>query len=142
MDTAPATITRADPTISARSLTEILDVTYRQLDYWCRIGLIHPQDEFKGSGSRRRFVRSDVAIADVIKGLYRAGANFAVTKLVSTRLYEDGSAPTGCSIIVTEDGDMLDPKGLMDLDSAPAFGWLIPLTAVARFDAFLAEPVQ
>lgn len=134
--------TRAEPTVTARQLTTVLDVTYRQIDYWCRIGLIHPIGEFNGSGSRRRFIRSDVAIADVVKGLYRAGANFAVTKRVSDQLYADGGAPTGCSIIVTEEGDMLDPKGLMDLASAPAFGWMIPLTAVARFDTFIAEPVD
>jgi len=42
--------------------TEVLrgtGITYRQLDYWARCGLITPEVEGHGSGSRRLWRRSD-----------------------------------------------------------------------------------
>lgn len=49
-------------TFSAPRTCELAHVTYRQLDYWVRTGLVVPSVEARGSGTRRRFSRRDVQI--------------------------------------------------------------------------------
>jgi hypothetical protein len=51
--------------------TEVVDacpgVTYRQLDYWCRCGILGPDHATNlGSGKRRTFTPSDVAVVKAI----------------------------------------------------------------------------
>lgn len=38
-------------------------ITYRQLDYWTRIGRLHPEVEAAGSGSQRLYAADEVAMA-------------------------------------------------------------------------------
>lgn len=48
---------------SGSRASELAGITYRQLDYWTRIGLIVPSiQSAKGSGTRRRFSARDVRI--------------------------------------------------------------------------------
>lgn len=43
-------------TLNSKELTELVGITYRQLDYWCRQGYIHPiGNDTPGSGKQRRF---------------------------------------------------------------------------------------
>lgn len=52
---------------SAPDVCNAAGISYRQLDYWCRVGLIHPSGgDAQGSGSRRRFSPHDLAIVKVI----------------------------------------------------------------------------
>lgn len=52
---------------STREVADAADVSYRQLDYWCRLGLISPEfADARGSGSRRRFSLHDMAIVRVL----------------------------------------------------------------------------
>lgn len=63
------------------SSTEVLKrvgCTYRQLDYWCREGVITPTVEATGNGSRRRFSERQVRILRLIHGLAGLGAKHAV----------------------------------------------------------------
>jgi DNA-binding transcriptional MerR regulator len=47
---------------SSQQVCAMTGVTYRQLDYWTRTGLVHPSlCEARGSGSRRRWTDEDVA---------------------------------------------------------------------------------
>lgn len=50
-----------DGELSSAQLCELAGVTYRQLDYWCRSGLVHPAIAAAGHGSRRRWTAGDVA---------------------------------------------------------------------------------
>lgn len=43
-------------------------ITYRQLDYWCRTGVVEPLIDARGSGSQRRFTQAE---ADHVAGLAR-----------------------------------------------------------------------
>lgn len=54
------TATRDDVVWSARHTAELAGVTYRQLDYLCRMTEFAPLIAARGSGSRRRFTRHDV----------------------------------------------------------------------------------
>lgn len=46
--------------ITSREVCERVGVTYRQLDYWCRVGLVAPTQPAHGQGSRRLFGPADV----------------------------------------------------------------------------------
>jgi DNA-binding transcriptional MerR regulator len=55
---------------------KIVDITYRQLDYWTRTGLVTPSlAEAKGSGTQRLYSFNDLLQLKVIKSLTDAGAS-------------------------------------------------------------------
>jgi DNA-binding transcriptional MerR regulator len=55
---------------------KIVDITYRQLDYWTRTGLVSPTVQpAKGSGTQRLYSFNDLLQLKVIKGLTDAGAS-------------------------------------------------------------------
>ena len=46
---------------SSAQVCELAGISYRQLDYWCRTGMVHPSvQECHGSGTRRRCSAADV----------------------------------------------------------------------------------
>jgi DNA-binding transcriptional MerR regulator len=52
----------------------LVGITYRQLDYWARTGLLRPSiTDANGSGTQRRYSYSDVIELKVIKRLLDAG---------------------------------------------------------------------
>lgn len=54
-------------------LTDIPGLTYRQLDYWVRQDWLHPDNPDGGTGSRRTFPPSEVAVAKTMAILTAAG---------------------------------------------------------------------
>ena len=55
---------------------KIVDITYRQLDYWTRTGLVKPSVQpAKGSGTQRLYSFNDLLQLKVIKSLTDAGAS-------------------------------------------------------------------
>ena len=55
---------------------KIVGITYRQLDYWTRTGLVAPTiQEAQGSGTQRLYSFNDLLQLKVIKGLTDAGAS-------------------------------------------------------------------
>jgi DNA-binding transcriptional MerR regulator len=58
----------------APQVCKLVGITYRQLDYWARTGLITPSmQEAHGSGSQRIYSFTDVVQLKVIKNLLDAG---------------------------------------------------------------------
>ena len=58
----------------APQVCKLVGITYRQLDYWARTGLITPSmQQAKGSGSQRIYSFTDVVQLKVIKNLLDAG---------------------------------------------------------------------
>ncbi len=59
---------------SSYRTAEIAGITYRQLDYWARQGIVRPSlTAATGSGSRRQYSYSDLLELRVIKTLLDAG---------------------------------------------------------------------
>ena len=59
---------------SGKKVTEIVGISYRQLDYWTRTELISPSiEKGEGSGSRRRYSYKDLLEIRVIKNLIDGG---------------------------------------------------------------------
>lgn len=56
----------------------LADITYRQLDYWCRIGTMTPAVPAKGSGSLRWFTHQQVLVLTVLS---LAGGSVRVSQL-------------------------------------------------------------
>ncbi len=96
----------------------LVGITYRQLDYWARTGLLIPSiATATGSGSKRRYSYHDVLEIKVIKQLLDAGISLQRTRnaveclrdnlnadLASTSLILSGSS----SVLASDDGEIVD----------------------------------
>ena len=67
-------------------------ITYRQLDYWARTGLIEPSvRSATGSGSQRLYGFRDILILRVIKRLLDAGISLQQVRTAVNHLRERGT---------------------------------------------------
>jgi DNA-binding transcriptional MerR regulator len=58
----------------APQVCSLVGITYRQLDYWARTGLIQPSvQSAQGSGTQRRYSFGDIVQLKVVKRLLDAG---------------------------------------------------------------------
>ena len=78
---------------------KIVDITYRQLDYWTRTELVEPSVQAAtGSGSQRLYSFNDLLQLKVIKSLTDAGASLQKVRqaidFVRTNLHDDWSTVT------------------------------------------------
>ena len=94
------------------------DITYRQLDYWARTGLIEPTVRgAKGSGSQRLYSFQDILLLKVVKRLLDAGISLqqirtaighlrarGVQDLTEVTLMSDGVSVYEC----TSDDEVVD----------------------------------
>lgn len=60
-------------TVGAHHAAHIAGITYRQLDYWARTGLIEPAVPAVGSGSRRRYSRANIRALQAVRVMLDAG---------------------------------------------------------------------
>lgn len=66
-------------------------ITYRQLDYWARTGLLQPSVRAaKGSGSQRLYSFKDILVLKIVKKLLDAGVSLQQVRTAVTRLHERG----------------------------------------------------
>ena len=69
---------------------QIVDITYRQLDYWDRTDLLKPSlATANGSGTQRRYSYRDLVKLKVIKGLLDAGVRLQTARTVIDSLRDD-----------------------------------------------------
>ena len=86
-------------------------ITYRQLDYWARTGLVEPSvREAAGSGSQRLYAFRDILVLKIVKKLLDAGVslpnirtaiatlrNHGVEQLAAITLMSDGTTVYECT---------------------------------------------
>ena len=96
-------------------------ITYRQLDYWARTGLLQPSIRAaRGSGSQRLYSFRDILVLKVVKKLLDAGVslqqvrvavsslqNRGVDDLASITLMSDGASVYEC----TSTDEVIDLQG-------------------------------
>jgi len=97
---------------------DLVGISYRQLDYWARTGLLQPSvAAAKGSGSRRVYSYSDVLELKVIKQLLDAGVSLqsarraveCLRKDLSTDLASANLVLTGTtSVLARSNGEVVD----------------------------------
>ena len=87
----------------------LVGITYRQLDYWARTGLLQPSvASAKGSGSRRVYSYSDVLELKVIKQLLDAGVSLQSARRAVECLREDlGSDLASANLVLTGTSSVL-----------------------------------
>ena len=80
---------------------QLVGITYRQLDYWARTGLLRPSlAEAKGSGTKRRYSYRDVLELKVIKELLDAGVSLQSARRAVDCLREDLRADVASANLV------------------------------------------
>ena len=97
---------------------DIVGITYRQLDYWARTGLLRPSlADAKGSGTKRVYSYRDVLELKVIKKLLDAGVSLQSARRAVDCLRDNLGADlaaanlvlTGThSVLATSNGEVVD----------------------------------
>ena len=114
----PSRAVPADDGFRGAQVCSLVGITYRQLDYWARTGLLRPSiTDATGSGSQRRYSYGDVLELKVIKRLLDAGLKLQQARqaieclrgdlgadLASSQLVLAGSR----SVLAQSDGEVVD----------------------------------
>src|SRR5580704_6588107 len=91
---------------------KIVGITYRQLDYWARTGLLRPSlADAKGSGSQRRYSYEDVVELKVVKQLLDAGVNLQKARRAIACLRESGEDLASSSLVLADERSVLAQSG-------------------------------
>ncbi len=87
----------------------LVGISYRQLDYWARTGLLQPSvAAAKGSGSRRVYSYSDVLELKVIKQLLDSGVSLQSARRAVECLRQDlGSDLASANLVLTGSSSVL-----------------------------------
>jgi len=94
---------------SGPQVCRLVGITYRQLDYWARTGLLTPTlQSARGSGSKRRYDYTDVLELKVIKSLLDAGVALQRARRAVDCLREGlGQDLPATSLVLTGEGSVL-----------------------------------
>lgn len=76
-----------------------LGVTYRNLDYWCRMGWLHPINPDPGSGTRRLFPPGEYRVAVLMVRYVAAGVSPAAAARAARR---GGALAGGVRLVLDE----------------------------------------
>ncbi len=135
----------ADEGFRGPQVCSVVGITYRQLDYWARTGLLRPSiTDATGSGSQRRYSYRDVLELKVIKRLLDAGLKLRQARqaveclrgdlgvdLASAQLVLAGSR----SVLAQSDGEIVDL-----LAGGQGVFNILPLSSVvSELDAAIVE---
>lgn len=101
---------------SGKRAAEIVNISYRQLDYWARTDLIRPSlADARGSGSRRRYSYRDLIELKLVKTLLDVGIKLETVRdaftYIREQLGEDVSSAklvlSGKSAVLVRENDEL-----------------------------------
>ncbi|MCA1839858.1 MAG: MerR family transcriptional regulator [Actinomycetota bacterium] len=111
-----ATVTEAG--FRGPQVCNIVGISYRQLDYWARTGLVTPSIQpAQGSGSQRLYSFEDLVDLKLIKNLLDAGISLQRVREAIEYLHEAGHDPTG--VTIASDGNSVyaykSPEEAFDL---------------------------
>ena len=120
---------------SGKSASEIVGITYRQLDYWARTDLIRPSlTDAAGSGSRRQYSYRDLVELKVIKNLLDSGIRLEQVREIFNYLQDElGEDVATANLVVNGTQPMLVRSGeeVIDLlQSGQGVLNILPLGAV------------
>lgn len=92
---------------------KIVDISYRQLDYWARTNLIRPSiADARGSGSQRLYSYKDLVELKLIKGLLDGGVSLQRVRRVIDYVREHlGEDVASANLVVDGAGSVLAQTG-------------------------------
>jgi len=85
----------SDPGYRGPQVCKVVGITYRQLDYWARTGLVRPSVmDANGSGTQRLYSFRDLVELKVIKQMLDAGISLQSARkaVESLRAFDEGLA--------------------------------------------------
>ena len=96
----------------------IVGISYRQLNYWARTGLVRPSvRDAQGSGTQRLYSFQDLALLKIIKKLLDTGVSLQQVRKAMDTLRTMGQPATGTTLV--SDGSRIyavgSPEGVIDL---------------------------
>jgi DNA-binding transcriptional MerR regulator len=99
-------------------VTKIVGISYRQLDYWARTGLVRPSvQDARGSGSQRLYSFQDLAMLNLIKRMLDSGVNLQQIRNAMGTLKELKEPALGTTLV--SDGTRIysvdSPEAVVDL---------------------------
>ena len=102
-----------------KTAMEAAEITYRQLDYWARTGLVVPSVRpAKGSGSQRLYSFRDILVLKTVKRLLDLGISLQNVKAAINKLREMGVEDLSSVTLISDGASVytLDsPDELVDL---------------------------
>jgi DNA-binding transcriptional MerR regulator len=107
----------SDAGYSGTKAASIVGITYRQLDYWTRTGLVRPSlGDAAGSGSRREYSYRDLLELRMVKNLLDAGIKLEAVREVFSYLREHVDSDIasahiviqGSSVVLCDGGELID----------------------------------
>lgn len=82
--------------VTSTELIADTGITYRQLDYWTRTGLITPLDATRpGSGHLHRFTDHELAKVRTVRSLLDAGVSLQIIRAHLDQILADGHIDLG-----------------------------------------------
>lgn len=96
----------------------IVGITYRQLDYWARTGLLRPSlAEGKGSGTQRLYSYRDLIELKVIKSLLDSGVSLQTARKAIDCLRDDlGADLAAANLVLAGSNSLLAHSGEQVVD--------------------------
>lgn len=116
-------------------VARLVGASYRQVDYWCRTGVLSPLNNGRGSGGGRvrLWTLDEIAVAAVVADLSALGATNEVWSCVAAHL----SVPA----VLWPDRILVERTGRIP-DRPEGTGWLLDLAAIRdRVSAAVGVPV-
>ena len=82
------------------AVCKIVGITYRQLDYWARTGLVNPSvRQAEGSGTQRLYSFDDIVQLRVVKRLVDTGVSLQRVRLAIDELRDRGRSPSDVTLV-------------------------------------------
>ncbi len=132
------------------AVCKIVGITYRQLDYWARTGLVNPSvRKADGSGTQRLYSFDDIVQLRVVKRLVDTGVSLQRVRLAIDELRDRGRSPSDVTLV--SDGSSVfmvdDNAQVIDLLARGQGVFAIALGPVVdelrgEVSAFPTEPAQ
>ena len=82
------------------AVCKIVGITYRQLDYWARTGLVNPSvRQAEGSGTQRLYSFDDIVQLRVVKRLVDTGVSLQRVRVAIEELRTRGRSPSDVTLV-------------------------------------------
>ena len=99
-------------------VTKVVGISYRQLDYWARTGLVRPSvKDAQGSGTQRLYSFQDLAMLKLIKRMLDSGVNLQQIRRAMATLKDLKEPALGTTLV--SDGNRIyqveSPEAVVDL---------------------------
>ena len=121
----------------------IVGITYRQLDYWTRTGLVRPSvAEANGSGTQRRYSFRDLVELKVIKQMLDAGIELRSARKAIESLRAYDKDPASARLVIDGASVMLAESDEQVIDLVRRGQGVLSVVAIEPLEATVTDAVR